>query len=150
MTRPLLGVRERESVLGEADLGGSRAPILEYLSLVEMQYQVEILDMANQIGIDLDDVKLGLRGLADAGYIRFEEIAANRILIEPALLERGRREIGQWPADASYAAFIAALENQIAEASGPERTRLDKLLDVAVDVGSTVISKVLRDVVAGG
>ena len=60
------------------------------------------------------------------------------------MLERGRRAVGQWPREDQFDAFMAVVEQQIAEApSEEERTRLEQVRDAALGVGRDVLSSVL-------
>lgn len=92
-------------------------------------------------------MQLGLRALYEAGYIAGNpQGMSQRIfdLVEIRLLERGRRVVGQRPPEDQYDAFVAVLEQQIAEAeSDEERTRLERMRDVALGVGQDVVASVL-------
>lgn len=98
-------------------------------------------------GLDPREVEIGLRALYDADYITGSDASdwdQTFGLLAIRLLERGRRAVGQWPGDDPYEAFLAVLEQQISgAASGEERSRLERMRDVALSVGRDVLTSVL-------
>src|SRR5688572_19150610 len=109
-------------------------PILESFAEVEAagQDRVSTDTIAGKVGRTRRDTWIGLQSLRDAGYIGWSSHVGSgglAILIAPQILERGRRELGQWPAD-SYSALVAILEARIEDASDPdERGRLERFRD---------------------
>jgi hypothetical protein len=67
---------------------------------------------------------------------------------------RGLQVVAGWPATTAEAAagsLLAALEQAIKETDEPERrSKLERLRDVAVDVGQGTLSEVLKHVITGG
>ncbi|HEY6695766.1 MAG TPA: hypothetical protein VI006_23135 [Solirubrobacteraceae bacterium] len=67
---------------------------------------------------------------------------------------RGLQVVAGWPATTAEAAagsLLAALEQAIEEADEPERrSKLERLRDVAVDVGQGTLTEVLKHVITGG
>lgn len=97
-------------------------------------------------GLDEREFQLGLQALYDAGYIagNARDFGGEFHLIGIRLLERGRRTVGQWPPEDQYDAFVAVLEQQIAAAgSDDERSRLERVREVALGVGRDVLTSVL-------
>ena len=105
-------------------------------------------DVAELTGLEPEEVERGLLALIDATppYIDGAHAAAGGelcYLIGIRLLERGRREVRQWPPD-SATAFIEELKQRMENSSDPvERSRLQKLLDAALSVSREVLGEVL-------
>lgn len=103
--------------------------------------------LAELTGLEPRDVEVGLHALYDAGYITgtdasgFDQAFG---LMAIRLEERGRRAVGQWPPEDQFDAFVAVLEQRIAEAStDEERSRLERVRDAALGVGRDVLTSVL-------
>jgi hypothetical protein len=100
---------------------------------------------------DLDQGEIDeiLVSLADADYVhaRDEPSAAElHWWWDIRLRERGRRAVGQWPSEDPAQALIQLLEERVALTEDPvERSRLEKVLGTVRDVGTSVLSGVLRD-----
>lgn len=131
-------------------------PILQAFAEVEAagKDRVGSDSIANTVGRDARDTWVGLQSLREAGYIAWSSqanpLGGVRVLVGPRVLERGRRELQQWPAD-GYAAFVAILEARIEAATDPEeRSSLERLKSavggISRDVVTDLISAVLRDV----
>ena len=105
--------------------------------------------LRDRTGLTDQDVQLGLRALHEAGYIAgTEQRFSSRVydLVNIRLLERGRRLVGQWPADDQYREFVAVIEQHIADAATDEdRSRLERIKDVALGVGREVLTSVLSE-----
>lgn len=103
--------------------------------------------LGDATGLPDDEVQLGLRALDEAAYIFGNNPGINqRIfdLIDIRLLEKGRRTVGQWPPEDQYDAFVAVLDQQIASApTEEERSRLERMRDVALGMGRDVLTSVL-------
>ncbi len=105
-------------------------------------------ELGEPTGLALDDVQRGLQALYDADYI--EGIVATGQdeifdLLNIRLLERGRRAVGQWPAEDQYAALMQVLERQIAASGDPaERTKLERLRDAAIGLGEGMVATILN------
>ena len=62
------------------------------------------------------------------------------------LTEKGRRAIQQWPSDDPGASLVQLLEERLEQSDDPsETTKLQRVLDTIRDVGTGVLSSVLRD-----
>jgi hypothetical protein len=103
--------------------------------------------LSDATGLDDGDVQLGLRALYEDEYITGNpQRLSSRIfdLVRIRLLGKGRRTVGQWPPEDQYDAFVRVLQQQIAEApTEAERSRLEKLREVATGVGRDVLTSVL-------
>jgi len=102
--------------------------------------------LGEALGLTAEETINTFRGLHEAGYIT----AAPKALqgpnyVNPRLLERGRREIGQWPADNAYDDFLAILQVRILAAPEDERDRLERLRDAVIGVGRDVATAVLTE-----
>lgn len=92
--------------------------------------------------------------LKDAGYL--ENAGALATDFGPALVrvtERGLQAVGGWPAtsaDAAAKALLAALDEQIADAEGEEKTKLEGFRERAADVGQGLLTELMRRVIFGG
>ena len=122
-------------------------PILESLFELEEEGENRVYSglVAERTGLPEDQVMRGLVALREAGYYRGETLNGftQTVIIRPHLTEKGRREIGQWPAD-SYDALLAALTDRIArEEDATERTKLQRLLDAVTSIGRDVAVDVI-------
>jgi hypothetical protein len=111
-------------------------------------------ELAKALGRDLRDARVGVDSLREAGYIdwadRARYVTDHHVLLSPRVRERGRRTLGQWPAD-GYSALVALLEAQIqAEPDDEKRGRLEQfrsaLLGMGRDVATDLLSKLLAQV----
>lgn len=136
-----------KSTWSERDL-----PVLEWVASVEEEsgHTLYLREASEKLGLSIDELRFSLMILADAGYLATGSHDASGTIVQDAKLrEKGRREVGQWPREAGYAALLAAIDRNAAEAEGAERSRLEKLRELIVDVGPSVIVKVLRDLATG-
>lgn len=105
-------------------------------------------ELGEPTGLALGDVQRGVQALYDAEYI--DGIVATTQqdifdLLNIRLLERGRRAVGQWPAEDQYAALMQVLERQIATSEDPtERTKLERLRDAALGLGEGMVATILN------
>jgi hypothetical protein len=107
-------------------------------------------DLAEQLSLSQTDASIGFRALADDCYLTVSAWVGSGVLgmaINPRLGGKGRRAIGQWPAD-PYAELVTVLKNRIdVETDAPRRGRLERLLDAIGEVGQGVATSVITDVV---
>jgi hypothetical protein len=125
-------------------------PILEAVAKAE-ESGVRVY-LSSQIGADIGltetATSIGFRGLEEDHYLtagpkRF----TGGVMMNPRLLGKGRRAVGQWPAD-PYDELVTALRDRIAHEDDPEaRGRLQRLLEALGDVGQKVATSVLTDYV---
>ncbi len=103
-------------------------------------------DIASATGLDEGTVLRAVRALTDAGYIapwKAGQLTGSLIYYFPRLAEKGRREIGQWPAS-SFDAFVAVLQQRISEETEPEtKSGLVRLRDALLGIGRDVAVDVL-------
>lgn len=96
------------------------------------------------------EVQRAVQSLAEADYLTGLDVSTMGTgfdLIEIRLLERGLRATGIWPSD-PYDEFVNVLEERLAASTDPaERSRLQRLLDAAIDVGKGAATAVITDVV---
>ncbi len=102
-------------------------------------------------GLPAEGVQLGLRRLFENGWIDGIDVTTNDgggfELLNIRLLELGLRAVGVWPSD-PYEELERALRDQIDHERDPERRgRLERLLGAAREVGQSVLTSVLTDVV---
>ena len=98
-----------------------------------------------------DPVQVALRRLYDAGYVDGFDVTSmgpigfeimNLKLLEPAL-----RVVGIWPSVA-YDELLATLERRIEQEPDPDRRgKLERLRDGVLDVGKSVATSVITEVV---
>lgn len=108
--------------------------------------------LAQATGLSELEVSLGVTALREADYITLGATVGGPTswaAFRPRLLERGRREIGQWPQD-GYAAFVAVIEARLAASTNPVETgNLEKVRDGLIgmgrDVASALLVSVLKD-----
>lgn len=122
-------------------------PILEaILSLEEAgthrDANVELL--AEMTGLEPAVVGRALQSLSDARFV--EAIDSSTFgstypeYMAPRLLERGRRDVGQWPPDVAEA-FTQRLDTLISAETDPaEKGRLQRLKEAAGEVSKGVVS----------
>lgn len=68
------------------------------------------------------------------------------MLMAPSLGERGARAISAWPPEDPYDALVTVLDRKLAEETNEEqRSKLQKIRDVVLDVGKGVLTAVLTD-----
>ena len=103
--------------------------------------------LADATGLNVRDASLGLRVLFEADYLTGVDVTTQGgpplDLINVHLLEKGRRAVSQWPADAS-SILLEILAERIAATSDPvEKGRLEQLRDAALGVSRDVLVSVL-------
>lgn len=103
-----------------------------------------IQDRTNLTG---DQIVAGLDALIDGRYVSATEAStmAATYYMSVKLRERGRRTVGTWPSEDSYAALVNAVEAAAQDAPDEEtRSRLvrlrEGLLGVSRDVGVAVLT----------
>lgn len=105
-------------------------------------------ELGEPTGLALDNVQRGLQALYDADYI--DGIVATTQqdifdLLNIRLLDRGRRAVGQWPAEDQYTALMQVLDRQIASSGDPaEKTKLERLRDAAIGLGEGMVATILN------
>jgi len=129
-------------------------PILEAVADAEAAGADATNDtIAEATGLEDREIQRGLLALYEAQYLTGIEAAAEELcyLINIRLLERGRREVRQWPAENAVDRFVEALSERIEETTDPEeRSRLEKLREGALSIGRDVLVAVLTKVATGG
>jgi hypothetical protein len=104
-------------------------------------------DLVEATGLDSQTIQQGVQALHDAEYVTGLDSSAGGIgfrLIEMRLLERGKRQTGQWPAEDNFEDFVRLLKQRIEEADDPETKRgLQRVLETVTGVGSNVLAGVL-------
>jgi hypothetical protein len=123
--------------------------LLEAIGAAEEEGREARADKLNSpTGLTQDQVERGLQALHDAGYIEGIDVTAQGDifdLLNIRLLERGRRAVGQWPAEDQYAALLEVLEAQIAASQDPEqRTKLERLREAAIGLGQGMLATILN------
>jgi DNA-binding Lrp family transcriptional regulator len=108
-------------------------------------------DLYGTGGLSEREVVAGIRALFQDGLITGIDVSGNDgfDLLEIELTGDGRREVEQWPANASYAELIRLLEERIAATEDPtERNRLRTFLgavrDLGVSTGGSLLAALLR------
>ena len=131
--------------------------ILEFVSANELSpNRWTIPDIASELGLDSIRVLRELERLRDGDFIYLKMYVSggkNRDeaqIMEIRLLERGAKQVGQWPSDNLYAALLSALDERIVDTPpGKEKARLDKLRESLAAIGTTVVSELLVRVAIG-
>lgn len=108
-------------------------------------------DLVTATGLPASEVQLALRRLYDNGWIDGFDVTSmgptGFELMEIRLLEPALRAVGVWPSD-PYEELVRALRDQINRETDPEqKNRLERLLQAAVEVGQSVLTSVVTDVV---
>lgn len=105
-------------------------------------------DLGPATGLPAAEVQRGLRALYDAEFITGIVATAQSDIFDIMsirLLERGRVTVGQWPSDDAYDALVAVLDEQIAAAkTGEERSKLERLRDLAGELGKGMVASILN------
>ncbi|HYN35574.1 MAG TPA: hypothetical protein VEV82_01220 [Actinomycetota bacterium] len=102
--------------------------------------------IADATGLDLGEVRRGVRALYESGYIVGENttVHVGYNLYGIRLLEKGRQRVGQWPGQDSYESLITFLEDSINSEEDPDRkSKLERLKDGVTSVGRDVAGSVL-------
>lgn len=114
---------------------------------VERGEDIERVDKLVDItGLPRVQVLLGVRALRESAYVTAVDAGgandtADGDFLAIALLERGRRATGQWPADGGDA-LIKLLESRVAASTTEEeRTRWERLRDAAKALGGKALSE---------
>ncbi len=110
-------------------------------------------DIVGRLPFTKAEINDALRGLIEGGYVigRDGGTMAERFdWWDLRLTEKGRRAIQQWPSDDPGAALVQLLEERLEQSEDPsETTKLQRVLDTIRDVGTGVLSSVLRDLLRG-
>lgn len=104
--------------------------------------------LANDTRLTTRDASMGLRALYDAEYLTGIDATTmsgpSFDLLDVRLLERGRRAVGQWPADDLRQVLLAILEQRISSTADPEeRSRLERFREGVIGVGTEVVTSLL-------
>lgn len=127
------------------------AVILEAVASAEAEAVQANQDwIVERTGLSGRDVGVGLKALmlASPPYVQGSDATAmggTPYFLNVELLERGRREVGAWPSqEGALEGFLELLAQRASEAEDEdERTRLERLREVAGDVGRPVLSGLL-------
>ncbi len=118
--------------------------------------RVTTTELAETTGLSEPEAQRGLLALVEDGYLTYSVRiggSANRgplLVMMPRLRGKGRRAVGQWPAD-GFEALVAILETRIQdEPDVAKRSRLERLRDALVGVGREVVVDVIRDTIEHG
>lgn len=108
-------------------------------------------EIAADVGLPAEEVQLALRRLLDAGYIEGIDVTsmgdAGFELLNIKLLEPALRVVGIWPNDA-YDELLATLDRRIDDEADPNRRgKLERLRDGVLDMGKSVATSVITEVV---
>jgi len=108
-------------------------------------------DIVKDVDLPAEQVQLALRRLADDGYISGIDVTsmgdAGYELLDIKLLAPGLRAAGVWPRD-PYEELVATVEDRIEDEKDPERRgKLERLRDGLLDVGKSVGTSVIAEVV---
>ena len=110
-------------------------------------------DVVERVQLDKGEVNDALRGLIEGGYVLGRDggtMAERFDWWDLRLTAKGRQAIQQWPVDDPAAALIQLLEERLSQSDDPtEATKLQKVLDALREVGTGVVSSVLRDLLRG-
>jgi DNA-binding transcriptional ArsR family regulator len=111
---------------------------------VDAGNEVEFEQLAEETGLDLQQVSIAMRALQDAGYLDASFAGANSGLVV-RVHERTRRELGTWPsADAIAADVLHALEEAAErEPDGSRKSWLRSFSSGAADVGRGVLAEAI-------
>jgi DNA-binding MarR family transcriptional regulator len=126
--------------------------ILEIVDATELSKAtgLRLSGVAEQLGLEHDDVVRGIDALGEAGYITFRSRgrdSVGQVVFLPKLRERARRELGLWPAN-SFDALVAALETRIAaEVEPAAKSKLEHLLGEVKAIGRDVLTDVITAVI---
>lgn len=122
-------------------------PILD--AVLALEESIEAFAVNNEriveaTGLPPEVVGRALEALEEAGYLTGGDAGtlgdSSPQYFALRLLERGRREVGQWPPSVADA-FLEKLDYMIATAADPdERSRLERLRDAAGEISKGVIS----------
>lgn len=107
---------------------------------------LDVGQLALATGIEKQKVAAAIRALYDAAFLTGNPYSMldGWFLIGMRLLEKGRRVIGQWPANDPYDALVALLETQISHEDDQEkRGKLVGFRDALIGVGQGVATDVL-------
>ena len=108
-------------------------------------------ELVELVGLPADQVQLALRRLYENDYIDGIDVTsmgdAGFELLDIKLLEPALRIVGIWPRE-PYEEFLRALERRIGDETDPERrSRLERLRDALIQMGESVATSVLTEVV---
>lgn len=131
-------------------------PLLEYATELERTGELARLKprahvFADALGLQEDDVTLGLGALIDARYIVAVDTRAGggkRIIRVTGLTEKARRATGQWPSADPFSSLVQLLEARIADTADPEvKSKLRAFRDAVLGIGSGVATSVLAELI---
>lgn len=113
--------------------------------------------LAESAGLTEPEARHALLALIEDGYVSITQSVGGGgggpiVAIWPRLRGKGRRAVGQWPADA-YDALLTVLQERIdAEPDPAERSKLERLLSAVAGMGRDVLVDVLGATIkhAGG
>lgn len=114
--------------------------------------RVDVLDLADRLGLDVVTVSAITGTLRDAGFIDGIEVGELPGLAAVThLTPAGRREVGLWPSPETAAdRLMAALEQAIERApDGEQKTRLQKIRDGFLSAGREFLVDVASGVLTG-
>jgi hypothetical protein len=125
-------------------------PILDAIARGSEAEDIRSEQLCEATGLSTREVQIGLRHLAESGYITGSNATSQGEifdLINIRLLERGLIATGEWPGD-PYDELVTALTRAAASEADPEkRSKLERLVFAAGDVGKSVLSGVLTSVI---
>lgn len=133
------------------------APILEVVyTREEAGDRTDLNHVAEATGLDPAVAGRAVRSLVESDYLDGSDVTGlDDVLtfLNLRLLERGRREIGQWPPGPAEA-LIALLDRRIDATTDPdERSRLERFRDAAAlfvrDVGTQTAGTILGNAAGG-
>jgi len=102
-------------------------------------------------GLSRAEVQIALRRLFTNGWVDGFDVTTmggtGFEILNLSLTERALNEIGVWPTE-PYEELVSELRERIdAESDAPTKSRLERLLGSIVEVGESVTSSVLADVI---
>lgn len=124
--------------------------LLEAIAEAERQHNDDLNteDLEDQTDLSTEDVQWGLQALfeAEPPFITGADATTSDgfDLLAIRLRERGRRVVGQWPTEDAADVLLAMIQERADEESDPiEKTRLEKLREVAGNVGRETLTQLV-------
>ena len=105
--------------------------------------------VAEAVGQPEPEIQASLGRLKQAKYLDGLGAWGAGVIRVQKLTERGRREVGAWPKEATTRDFLRVLEELADSADGEERSKLERLSSAAHDVGVGTLAGVLSAFIAG-